>query len=40
MNYNTVPGICYTHPEVASVGMTEEDAKKQVGAWCVCVCVH
>jgi len=30
VNYNTVPGICYTHPEVASVGMTEEDAKKQV----------
>jgi len=23
--------------EVASVGMTEEDAKKQVGAWCVCL---
>ncbi|KAF5831075.1 hypothetical protein DUNSADRAFT_13631 [Dunaliella salina] len=30
VNYFTVPGICYTHPEVASLGMTEEDAKKQV----------
>ena len=28
VNYNTVPGIVYTHPEVASVGITEEEAKK------------
>ena len=27
MNYNTVPSICYTHPEVASVGITEDEAK-------------
>jgi dihydrolipoamide dehydrogenase len=27
VNYNTVPGIVYTHPEVASVGITEEEAK-------------
>ncbi|KAI8107578.1 hypothetical protein M9435_002606 [Picochlorum sp. BPE23] len=27
VNYNTVPGIVYTHPEVASVGMTEEEVK-------------
>lgn len=32
VNYATVPGICYTHPEVASVGMSEEEAKKQVCA--------
>lgn len=29
VNYNTVPSICYTHPEVASVGITEDEAKKQ-----------
>ncbi|KAJ9533465.1 hypothetical protein QJQ45_026518 [Haematococcus lacustris] len=28
VNYNTVPSICYTHPEVAQVGMTEDEAKK------------
>ncbi|AGH96033.1 dihydrolipoyl dehydrogenase [Pseudobdellovibrio exovorus] len=28
VNYNTVPSVIYTHPEVASVGMTEADAKK------------
>lgn len=27
VNYNTVPSIIYTHPEVSSVGMTEEQAK-------------
>lgn len=29
MNYATVPSICYTHPEVAQVGLTEDEAKKQ-----------
>ena len=29
VNYATVPGIVYTHPEVASVGITEEQAKEQ-----------
>ncbi|PNH01664.1 Dihydrolipoyl dehydrogenase, mitochondrial [Tetrabaena socialis] len=27
VNYATVPSICYTHPEVASVGLTEDEAK-------------
>lgn len=29
VNYHTVPGVIYTHPEVASVGYTEEDLKAQ-----------
>lgn len=28
VNYATVPSICYTHPEVAQVGITEEQAKE------------
>ncbi len=28
VNYNTVPGIIYTHPEIAQVGITEDEAKK------------
>ncbi|MBI5864661.1 MAG: dihydrolipoyl dehydrogenase [Planctomycetes bacterium] len=27
VNYDVIPGIAYTHPEVASVGKTEEDLK-------------
>jgi dihydrolipoamide dehydrogenase len=27
VNYNTVPSIVYTHPEVASVGISEDEAK-------------
>ncbi len=30
VNYNAIPGIVYTHPEIASVGKTEEQLK-QVG---------
>ncbi len=29
VNYNNVPSIIYTHPEVASVGLTEEQCKDQ-----------
>lgn len=29
VNYNTVPGIIYTHPEIATVGITEEQAKEK-----------
>lgn len=29
VNYDTVPGVIYTHPEVASVGLTEEQAKQK-----------
>lgn len=28
VNYNTVPGVIYTHPEIATVGLSEEQAKK------------
>lgn len=28
VNYATVPGVIYTHPEVATVGISEEQAKK------------
>jgi len=31
VNYDTVPGVVYTHPELASVGMTEEAAREQFG---------
>ena len=28
VNYNAIPGVIYTHPEVASVGLTEEELKE------------
>jgi dihydrolipoamide dehydrogenase len=28
VNYNTIPSIIYTHPEVAAVGLTEEQVKE------------
>ncbi|HZZ44857.1 MAG TPA: dihydrolipoyl dehydrogenase [Tepidisphaeraceae bacterium] len=27
VNYHTIPAVCYTHPEIAQVGLTEDDAK-------------
>lgn len=29
INYNAIPGVIYTYPEVASVGFTEEELKAQ-----------
>ncbi len=29
MNYNVIPGVVYTMPEVACVGITEEEAKEK-----------
>jgi dihydrolipoamide dehydrogenase len=31
LNYDAIPGVVYTWPEMASVGMTEERARKEVG---------
>lgn len=31
VNYDTIPGVVYTHPELASVGMTEEAAREKHG---------
>src|SRR5262249_48070271 len=33
VNYNTVPGVIYTWPEVASVGETEEQIKERGGTY-------
>eukprot|EP00341_Mesodinium_pulex_P002602 CAMPEP_0116899870 /NCGR_PEP_ID=MMETSP0467-20121206/8346_1 /TAXON_ID=283647 /ORGANISM="Mesodinium pulex, Strain SPMC105" /LENGTH=495 /DNA_ID=CAMNT_0004572937 /DNA_START=41 /DNA_END=1528 /DNA_ORIENTATION=- len=29
VNYDTIPGVIYTHPEVATVGLTEEQLKEK-----------
>ena len=36
MEYNAIPGVVYTNPEVASVGMTEEQATKEGIEFNVC----
>ncbi len=33
VNYHTIPGVVYTHPELANVGSTEEDLKAQGRAY-------
>ena len=29
IDYNTIPGVCYTNPEIGSVGLTEEQLQEQ-----------
>lgn len=29
MNYNAIPGVVYTFPEIASCGKTEEELKEK-----------
>ncbi len=29
MNHNNIPAACFTHPEIAMVGLNEEQAKKK-----------
>jgi len=29
VDYNTIPGVCYTHPEIASVGKTEDQLQEE-----------
>jgi dihydrolipoamide dehydrogenase len=29
VDYAIIPGVCYTHPEIGSVGLTEEQLKEQ-----------
>jgi dihydrolipoamide dehydrogenase len=29
IDYNTIPGVCYTNPEIGSVGLTEEQLQQQ-----------
>ncbi len=33
VNYDTIPGVCYTEPEIASVGRTEEQLKSEGRAY-------
>ncbi len=35
VDYDTIPSIIYTHPEAASVGLTEEEAKRRQIPCCV-----
>jgi dihydrolipoamide dehydrogenase len=32
VNHDVIPGVVYTYPEIASVGLTEEEAKEKVAA--------
>lgn len=37
MDYNCVPSVIYTHPEVAWVGKSEEDLKAAVSCLLICI---
>ena len=29
VDYNTIPGVCYTHPEIGAVGLSEDQIQEQ-----------
>ena len=40
VNYDAIPGVIYTHPEVANVGKTEEELKQAGTPYRKGVCSH
>lgn len=40
VNYNTIPAVVYTHPEIASVGKTEEQLKEEGVSYAKGICPY